>query len=249
MLVSLQNVCWGDAGQSILKNVSMGIAPKEIVTIIGPNGAGKSTLLKLITGLLSPTSGSVTRQKGLRVGYMPQRLNTDRSLPITTQRFLELTSAPPKAYIHAAEQLNISRILATPLQALSGGELQRVLLARAILMAPDLLVLDEPTQGVDVGGQVALYRLIVELRDSLGCAVAMVSHDLHLVMAQTDSVICLNQHICCHGSPESVEQHPEYLQLFGKQAAKDIAVYTHHHDHQHDLHGDVISHSCNHHHD
>ena len=249
MLVSLQNVSWANAGQVILSDISLVVQPREIVTIIGPNGAGKTTLLKLITGLIQPTSGRIERQKNLRIGFMPQRLTFDGSLPVTVERFLKLSRAPSSTRYSAMEQLNITGIARAQLQTLSGGELQRVLLARALLLAPQLLVLDEPTQGVDVTGQAELYRIIAELRDTLNCAVLMVSHDLHLVMAQTDSVICLNRHVCCHGSPESVEQHPEYLQLFGKQAARDIAVYTHHHDHHHDLHGDVITHECGHQHD
>ena len=248
MLVNLDHVSWHQNGKTLVHDVTLTIREREIITVIGPNGAGKSSLLKLVTGLALPSAGKITRKSGLRIGFMPQRLQFDASFPINVARFLSLTRADAATRNMAIERLNMECLLKTPLRQLSGGELQRVLLARALLNQPHLMVLDEPTQGVDINGQTELYRTIAALRDELGCAIVMVSHDLHMVMAQTDSVICLNKHVCCHGSPESVEQHPEYLQLFGRQAAQDIAVYTHHHDHQHDLHGDVISgHSCDHH--
>jgi zinc transport system ATP-binding protein len=194
-----------------------------------------------VIGLASVSIVIITRDNKLRIGYMPQRLHFDNSLPMTVERFLRLASTKPKAIALYSERLGINNIMHSQLHNLSGGEMQRVLLTRAVLRQPQLLVLDEPTQGVDVVGQAELYRHISELRTELGCGVLMVSHDLHLVMAQTDTVICLNHHICCHGEPESVAQHPEYIQLFGQSAAKDIAVYTHNHDHEHDIHGDVVS--------
>ena len=249
MLLTLQNVTRTQRGQSLVQNVSLSLAAGEVVTVIGPNGAGKTSLLKLVTGLINPTSGTIIRKPGLRIGYMPQRLAVAATMPITVQRFLQLQHNKLEEFHNHLQALSVPGLLNRQLQHLSGGELQRVLLARALLRSPELLVLDEPAQGVDVGGQAELYRIIAELRDRLGCAVLMVSHDLHLVMAQTDTVICLNKHVCCHGTPESVEQHPEYLQLFGRQASHDIAVYTHRHDHQHDLQGEVVSTSCNHSHD
>ncbi len=239
-LIQLSQVGWRRDGMDILNNISLSIQPKEIVTLIGPNGAGKTSLVNLVIGLASATSGSISRLRKLRIGYMPQHLRFDNSLPMTVSRFLRLASSDLKEVARYSERLGISGILDTQLHSLSGGEMQRVLLTRAVLRKPQLLVLDEPTQGVDVIGQAELYRHISDLRDELHCGVLMVSHDLHLVMAQTDTVICLNHHICCHGEPESVTQHPEYIQLFGKSAIEDIAVYTHHHDHEHDLHGDVI---------
>ena len=170
-------------------------------------------------------------------------------MPITAKRFLSLSCKNKKLLDRYIAKLKLECLCDSPLQALSGGELQRILLARSLLVEPELLVLDEPMQGVDVTGQVELYRLIAELRDELGCAVFMVSHDLHLVMAQTDEVVCLNHHVCCQGKPEHVSQHPEYIDLFGREAAGDIAVYTHSHDHEHDLHGQVVGdQSCSHHH-
>lgn len=240
-LIACEHVCWRRNGTDVLQDVSFRIAPREIVTLIGPNGAGKTSLVNLVIGLETPTHGHVVRRQRLRLGYMPQHLRFDGSLPLTVERFLRLATSERKALAHYSERLGISALLRHQLQNLSGGELQRVLLTRAVLRKPELLVLDEPTQGVDVLGQAELYRHISELRDELGCGVLMVSHDLHLVMAKTDTVICLNRHICCHGEPESVARHPEYLQLFGKQAAEDIAIYTHNHDHEHNLHGDVVT--------
>jgi len=248
-LVSCEQVAWRRDGVDVLQGVSFAIAPREIVTLIGPNGAGKTSLVNLVIGLADPTGGRVPRRDKLRLGYMPQHLRFDSSLPLSVERFLRLATSDRNALTHYSERLGIAGLLGQQLQKLSGGELQRVLLTRAVLRKPELLVLDEPTQGVDVLGQAELYRHISELRDELGCGVLMVSHDLHLVMAKTDTVICLNRHICCHGAPESVARHPEYLQLFGKQAAEDIAIYTHHHDHEHDLHGDVVPESHHHHHD
>ena len=240
-LVRLANVSVIAREQTLLRDLTFSIPGDEIVTLIGPNGAGKSTLVKLIAGLISPSEGEVYRTPHLKIGYMPQRLLLDKSLPLTIDGFLSLASRSRPARQAELAKLQISHLAQQQMHKLSGGELQRVLLARAILLQPQLLLLDEPLQGVDLAGQQALYRLIASLRDELNCAVLMVSHDLHMVMAQTDSVICLNQHVCCHGKPESVSQHPEYLRLFGAEPS-NLAIYTHHHDHQHDLHGDIINH-------
>ncbi len=229
--------------QSILSDISLDISRGQITTIIGPNGAGKSSLIKLIARLHKPSHGTIEFLSNIELGYVPQKLFINPSMPIKVSRFLSLSKATKAAYREALERVNATHLWAKQMHVLSGGEMQRVLLARAIAHSPDVLLLDEPLQGVDILGQTELYKLISSLRDSLNCAVVLVSHDLHLVMAQTDQVICLNHHICCHGKPESVSQHPEYLSLFGKQAVDEIAVYTHHHDHHHDLQGDVRS--CN----
>ena len=228
------------AGRTILDNVSLELRRGEIVTVIGPNGAGKSTLLKLALGLIAPTSGVVERDTNLRIGYMPQRLHIDANLPLSTLRFLQLGGAKKSAIAAALDEVGIAGLEQQALQALSGGELQRVLLARGLLRNPDLLVLDEPVQGVDLGGQTAMYELIGSLRRRHHCGVLMVSHDLHWVMAQTDHVLCLNQHICCEGHPEQIGNDPAYRALFG-EAAVTIAPYHHHHNHAHDLHGAVQS--------
>lgn len=225
----------------MLESVDLQLQPSEIVTLIGPNGAGKTTLVRVILGLLKPDAGRVRRKSGVIIGYMPQRLQLPENLPLTVARFLRLAHPSGSGGIDAvAVELGILHLLDNPMQLLSGGEQQRVLLARALLRVPDLLVLDEPVQGVDVTGQVELYRLIGEIRDRYRCGVLMVSHDLHLVMATTDRVLCLNRHVCCIGHPESVSKHPAYLELFGTRVSDGLALYQHHHDHAHDIHGDVV---------
>ena len=239
-LIRLHAVTVQFAGQAVLEGVSLDLQAGEIVTLIGPNGAGKTTLVRVVLGLLRPSQGSVWRQSRLRIGYMPQKLSVEATLPLSVLRFLRLVAGVGRAEAEAAlAEVGAEQVLNSPLQAISGGELQRVLLARALLRKPQLLVLDEPVQGVDVAGQAELYRLIGRLRERYGCGVLMVSHDLHLVMSATDQVICLNRHICCSGHPEQVGADPAFHALFG-QDARSLAVYQHHHDHQHDLHGGVV---------
>lgn len=247
-LIRAEKISLHLGGRAVLDRVDVQVRPGEIVTLVGPNGSGKTTLLRVLLGLRASDSGTVTRRTGLRIGYMPQRLHVDDTLPITVLRFLQLADKSAMDDVHvASRRTGVENILQHPLQAVSGGEFQRVLLARALLRKPDLMVLDEPAQGVDINGQQALYQLIADIRNELGCGVLMVSHDLHLVMAATDHVLCLNTHICCTGHPEAVSRHPEYLKLFGG-ALDGLAVYTHHHDHSHDLHGNVIAehHNCGH---
>jgi zinc transport system ATP-binding protein len=226
--------------ERVLHEVSLSVHAGEIVTLIGPNGAGKTSLVRVALGLLVPDAGQVQRRVDLRIGYVPQRLQVDDSLPLTVRRFLGLgRRAPPEQARAALADVGASYLLEAPVQRLSGGELRRVILARALLQQPDLLVLDEPTAGIDVAGQADFYALIERLRSDRGCAVLLVSHDLHLVMAATDRVVCLNHHVCCQGTPEDVRVHPEYLTLFQGELSGQLAVYTHRHDHDHDLHGDV----------
>ncbi|MEO4047994.1 zinc ABC transporter ATP-binding protein ZnuC [Pseudomonas sp. CAU 1711] len=240
-LIQLDDVSLAFAGQPVLQRVRLVLRPGEIVTLIGPNGAGKTTLVRTVLGLLKPDSGSVRRKPRLRIGYMPQKLHVDATLPLSVLRFLRLVPGVDRAAALAAlAEVGAEQVLDSPLQSISGGELQRVLLARALLREPELLVLDEPVQGVDVAGQAELYRLITRLRDRHGCGVLMVSHDLHLVMSATDQVICLNRHVCCSGHPEQVSNDPAFIELFG-QDARSLAIYHHHHDHSHDLHGEVVA--------
>ncbi|MCK3656711.1 zinc ABC transporter ATP-binding protein ZnuC, partial [Pasteurellaceae bacterium Macca] len=209
-------------------------------TIVGPNGGGKSTLLKVLLKLLKPTSGKVVHQKGLKIGYVPQKLHLDPSIPVTVEKFLSLKPKVEKADIDQALTLfSIRHLVGNSMQKLSGGELQRVLLARAILDKPQLLVLDEPMQGVDITGQTELYQLLNQTRSWLNCAILMVSHDLNIVMANTDEVLCINRHICCAGTPEAVSADPSFIHFFGDQFANNVAFYSHRHNHHHDLHGDV----------
>lgn len=240
-LIALRDVGLDFKQRTVLDQISLEIRKREILTIIGPNGAGKSCLLKLILGLHKPSRGEIRRASGLSIGYMPQKMVVDASLPLTVERFLRLAKPAEEAAIgRVLGRVGAAALRLAPVQGLSGGEFQRVLLARALLRQPDLLVLDEPAQGVDLQGQQTLYRLLAQLRDEQGFAILLVSHDLHFVMAQTDQVLCLNQHVCCSGTAEAVVKHPEYRSLFGNAGLEDIAVYTHHHDHHHDFHGGIV---------
>ncbi len=240
-LLNAQNISLAIDGKQILQNITLQIDENQIVTLIGPNGAGKTSLVKIVLGLSKPSAGSVKLRKNLRVGYMPQRLHVDNSMPISVQKFLQLAvRAKPELIEQVLSEVKASQLLHSQIHSLSGGELQRVLLARALIQEPEFLVLDEPVQGVDINGQAELYALISSIRDRHQCGILMVSHDLHLVMSATDEVICLNQHVCCHGHPEQVSNDPAYLELFGKKQAESLAVYAHHHNHNHSLDGEVI---------
>ena len=245
MLLSAEGLTVRLGGAEVLKGVSMSIDPGEIVTILGPNGSGKSTLLRALLGMIVPDAGRVTRSTGLRIGSVPQKLAIDPSLPLTVRRFVSLPHRVSDAEAAAAlYRVGMENAGAKPVAGLSGGQLQRVMLARALLGKPGLLVLDEPTQGLDQPGEAAFYRLIEEVRQETGAAVLMVSHDLHVVMAASDRVICLNHHICCQGTPRVVSAAPEYRALFGLGTQGALALYQHRHDHSHDdvhdpqFHGD-----------
>lgn len=234
-LVMVEDACLRLAGQEILCGVSLAVSRGEILTIIGPNGGGKTTLLRIMLGLLSPDRGQVSRAPGLRIGYMPQRITFDPVLPLNVRRFLTLAAPRPRVDLERVlAEVGALELLEAPVHNLSGGELQRVLLGRALLREPDLLALDEPAQGVDVHGQVELFGLISRISHERGCAVVMISHDLHLVMAATDRVLCLNRHICCTGTPGSVRANPAFIELFSPQALGNLAIYSHQHDHHHD---------------
>ncbi|MDF3033863.1 MAG: znuC [Alphaproteobacteria bacterium] len=221
------------AGQKvILQDVSLALMPGKIMTLIGPNGAGKTTLLKVMLGLIPLSQGTLTRKPNLKIGYMPQKLDINPTLPMTVERLLSLGTTERNSRIQplidtCLKEVGAYALKHSRLTILSGGEMQRVMLARALLIAPDLLVLDEPMQGVDVLGQEELYQLIAKIRDNRGCAILLVSHDLHLVMAASDEVVCLNTHVCCSGHPAHVTADPSYQKLF-------VAPYQHEHDHRHD---------------
>lgn len=243
-LLKVQNVSLTRDGKKVLDNVSFALDEGEITTLIGPNGAGKTTLIRVVLGLQKATSGNIELKKGIRIGYMPQKLMIDFSLPLSVKAFLKLADNSTQAAQEALELVGVGHLMDSPMAHLSGGETQRVLLARALMRKPQLLVLDEPVQGVDVSGQEALYQLISSIRSNTNCSILMISHDLHLVMAATDQVLCLNHHLCCQGTPEVVSADPVYTELFGVRTA----LYTHHHDHEHGLHGEIESEegSCNH---
>lgn len=230
-LMALNNISVKINQQKILYDVSLTINLGQIITILGPNGAGKSTLVKVILGLISPTTGTIERAPDLTIGYVPQSINLNPTLPITVKRFMQLNQQ--LSYDDIIQTLSLVKaqyLIDRSMHQLSGGELQRVLLAQALAKRPKLLILDEPTQGVDVNGQVLLYDLIIDAKTKFSCGVVMVSHDLHLVMAKTDEVICLNHHICCSGTPASVSNDPEFVSLFGPHGASQIALYKHHHN-------------------
>ncbi|MFK7938611.1 MAG: metal ABC transporter ATP-binding protein [Roseovarius sp.] len=224
-------------GRAVLHNVDFQIARSEIVTIVGPNGSGKSTLLRALVGAI-PAQGNVIRAPGLRIGYVPQKLHIDPTLPMTVRRFMSLPTRQSRTAIHAAlTKAGLGDIAARQMTDLSGGQFQRVLLARALIGDPDLLILDEATQGLDQPGSASFYRRIEELRRDMGCAVLMVSHELHVVMSASDRVICLNGHVCCEGQPEQVASAPEYRAIFGSGTGGALALYRHDHDHDHAHHG------------
>ncbi|MDL2407956.1 metal ABC transporter ATP-binding protein [Rhizobium calliandrae] len=233
-LVSLHDVGVRRGGRWLVRGVDFSVSRGEIVTLIGPNGSGKSTSAKTAIGVLKPDEGSVERIAGLKVGYVPQKLAVDWTLPLSVHRLMTLTGPLAETELKAAlEAVGIAHLAKAEVQHLSGGEFQRALLARAIARKPDLLVLDEPVQGVDFSGEIALYDLIKSIRNSEGCGILLISHDLHVVMAATDTVVCLNGHVCCRGTPQAVTQSPEYVRLFGTRAAQSLAIYSHHHDHTH----------------
>ena len=243
ILVETRDIDIRHGGNLVLQGVNLTITRGEIVTIVGPNGSGKSTLLRALIGAIRPTRGTVTQTPGLRIGYVPQKLQIDATLPMTVRRFLSLTRKHAPADLdRALDQAGLPDLHERQMADLSGGQFQRVLLARALMDRPDLLILDEATQGLDQPGSAAFYRRIEDVRRDMGCAVLMVSHELHVVMSASDRVICLNGHICCEGKPEVVASAPEYRAIFGSGTGGALALYRHDHDHHHD-------HACDHDHD
>ncbi len=233
-LITADHICVRFGDVEVLHDINLSVQPAEIVTILGPNGSGKSTLLRALLGIVPVAEGQVTRMQGLRIGYVPQKLTVDRTMPITVRRFLSLpTRVSDAAAVEALDRVGMAGQGAEQMTTLSGGQQQRVLLARALLGKPQLLMLDEPTSGLDQPGEAAFYRLIEEVRAETRAAVLMISHDLHVVMAASDRVICLNGHICCEGTPRVVSNAPEYRALFGLGTQGALALYRHEHDHAH----------------
>ncbi len=253
-LLELSDVNYRVAEKTILQSINLTLQEREIVTIVGPNGAGKTSLLSIALGLVKPSSGKVVQHsvngETLRIGYVPQKVNCDSTLPLSVLEFLLLSKAAKKKseILSLLKSLNLTKLAKSLLSDLSGGELRRILFVRALLNNPHLLVLDEPTAGIDVAGQEQFYQLINHFREKYGFAILMVSHDLHLVMSATDRVLCLNQHICCQGTPEHVVSNPHYRALFENESVREkqarlseLAFYQHHHDHEHDCCGHVDS--------
>ncbi|MBS3804643.1 MAG: zinc ABC transporter ATP-binding protein ZnuC [Oleiphilaceae bacterium] len=224
----------------VVSNVDLTVSRGDILTIIGPNGAGKTTLIKAIIGVQGLTAGKLWRKPGITIGYVPQSLHLQSALPLSVRRFMLMTGENWRDCEKALTDTGVAHLAKASIHRLSGGEMQRLLIARALARQPDLLVLDEPAQGVDINGQASLYELIRSLRDRLQCGVIMISHDLHLVMAATDQVICLNHHVCCSGYPEDISRDPGFVEVFGAQVADSLAIYHHRHTHEHDLDGRVI---------
>ncbi|ABD53231.1 ATP-binding cassette domain-containing protein [Jannaschia sp. CCS1] len=234
-LITVENLSVRYGANTVLRNVALTVEPGEIVTIVGPNGSGKTSLLKAIIGAARPAAGQVTLRPGLRIGYVPQRLHIDATLPITVERFMGLTARVTREDCMAALKIAaVPDLLKRQMSQLSGGQFQRVLLARALINKPDVLLLDEATQGLDQPGSAAFYRQIEDVRRETGCAVLMISHELHVVMSASDRVICLNGHVCCAGTPAVVASAPEYRALFGTGTGGALALYRHDHDHNHD---------------
>ncbi|WP_109311167.1 metal ABC transporter ATP-binding protein [Ruegeria sp. AU67] len=238
-LITVEDLSVSYGANTVLRHINMGVEPGEIVTIVGPNGSGKTSLLRAIIGAIKPSAGQVNRKLGLRIGYVPQKLHIDPTLPITVERFMRLTHRASKKYCATAlETAGVPDLLKRQMSQLSGGQFQRVLLARALINRPEILLLDEATQGLDQPGSAAFYRQIEDVRQETGCAIIMISHELHVVMSASDRVICLNGHVCCEGSPAVVASAPEYRALFGTGTGGALALYRHDHDHNHDHHHD-----------
>ena len=233
VLLSVNDVSLKSETKTILDRVSFSLRRGRITTLIGPNGAGKTTLLKVILGLRNPTSGAVMGRDKLRLGYVPQKIHVNPLLPLTVSGFLDISDCDKKAFAYA-ERLNVTHLLKRQLHDLSGGELQKVLLIQSIAHGPNLLILDEPTQGLDITSQKDIHDFIIDLARKENMGILHVSHDLHLVMAKSDEVLCLNHHLCCVGHPEDIKHHPEYLSLFEGGIPPTLAPYHHHHDHRHD---------------
>ncbi|MEO4040792.1 metal ABC transporter ATP-binding protein [Hoeflea sp. CAU 1731] len=232
-LVDLKNAGVYRSGRWLVRGVDLSVSRGEIVTLIGPNGSGKSTTARMALGLLKPDEGTSTQTKSLKIAYVPQKIAVDWTLPLTVGRFMRLTETLDDSDMRAALQsTGVQHLEKAEVGDLSGGEFQRVMMARAIARKPDFLVLDEPVQGVDYSGEIELYELIGKIRDTLRCGILLISHDLHVVMAATDQVVCLNGHVCCKGTPQIVAKSDEYRRLFGERASA-LALYQHDHDHEH----------------
>jgi zinc transport system ATP-binding protein len=239
-LISASRVSVGFGGRPVLDNVSIAVHASEIVTLIGPNGAGKTTLARVLLGLAPVSQGSLGRRAGLRIGYVPQRFSVEPVIPLSVLRFMSLSQPVPKAgALECLAETGVAHLAGAQMSGLSGGEFQRVLLARALAREPNLLVLDEPAQAIDFAGAAQLYELIAAIRTRRGCGILLISHDLQVVLGASDRVICLNRHICCEGVPRAVAGHPEYVRLFGPDAAASFGLYSHRHDHTHTLSGAV----------
>ena len=239
ILLKLENAGFSKNNKWLVKGVSLEVKQGEIVTLIGPNGSGKSTTAKIALGIYKEIEGKVNKFTN-KIGYVPQKISIDWTLPIRVIDFMSLTEEPTEEQINIALNLTgVEHLKNKSLGNLSGGEFQRVLIARAIAKQPDILVLDEPVQGVDFKGEIALYELIKKISEELNCGILLISHDLHVVMSATDFVVCLNGHVCCSGTPQVVAKNDEYQELFGDRASTILSIYEHKHDHTHSPDGTI----------
>ena len=239
LLVKLENAGVHRSSKWLVRGISFEINQGQIVTLIGPNGSGKTTTAKMILNILNADEGLVTGNAN-KMAYVPQKISIDWTMPLRVIDFMKLTSNLNNNHVNESLTMTgVDKLLYNQINSLSGGEFQRVLIARAIAKKPDLLVLDEPVQGVDFNGEIALYNLIKEISISLNCGILLISHDMHFVMSTTNHVICLNGHICCSGTPGSVVKNPEYIKLFGEHNSETLSYYQHNHDHSHNHDGSV----------
>ena len=239
LLVKLENAGVQRTSKWLVKGISFEISQGQIVTLIGPNGSGKTTTAKMILNIMNADEGQITRNTD-KMAYVPQKINIDWTMPLRVIDFMKITNnLNDNQVIESLTTTGVDKLLYNQIHNLSGGEFQRVLIARAIAKKPDLLVLDEPVQGVDYNGEIALYNLIKKISVNLNCGILLISHDMHFVMSTTDHVVCLNGHICCSGTPSSVIKNPEYIKLFGEHNSETLSYYQHHHDHSHDNDGSV----------
>lgn len=239
LLVKLENAGVQRTSKWLVKGISFEISQGQIVTLIGPNGSGKTTTAKMILNIMNADEGQITRNTD-KMAYVPQKINIDWTMPLRVIDFMKITNnLNDNQVVESLATTGVDKLLYNQIHNLSGGEFQRVLIARAIAKKPDLLVLDEPVQGVDYNGEIALYNLIKKISVNLNCGILLISHDMHFVMSTTDHVVCLNGHICCSGTPSSVVKNPEYIKLFGEHNSETLSYYQHHHDHSHDNDGSV----------
>ena len=239
LLVKLENAGVQRMSKWLVKGISFEISQGQIVTLIGPNGSGKTTTAKMILNIMNADEGQITRNTD-KMAYVPQKINIDWTMPLRVIDFMKITNnLNDNQVVESLTTTGVDKLLYNQIHNLSGGEFQRVLIARAIAKKPDLLVLDEPVQGVDYNGEIALYNLIKKISINLNCGILLISHDMHFVMSTTDHVVCLNGHICCSGTPSSVVKNPEYIKLFGEHNSETLSYYQHHHDHSHDNDGSV----------
>lgn len=230
-LIELKNIGLKIGTQQIIDKISLQLKRGKITTLIGPNGGGKTSIARILLGILKPTSGEVIRKEKIRIGYMPQKIEIDKTIPLSAADFIKIGNEKFEINHDLVKRLNCQKILHKQIHELSGGQLQKIIFLRALTQNPDLLVLDEPTQYMDLATISDFYKIISEVCEKINCAILLISHDLHMVMQKTDFVFCINHHVCCHGAPEDINQHPEYLSLFGDRSS--ITLYQHHHDHKH----------------